>query len=235
MKKLKNILSAVILLITFALVIMLVVTKIQGNVPELFGYQILRVSSSSMTPTLEVGDIILSKSVDDVTELKVGDIITYRGEVGGYAGKTITHEVTVEPYESGGKFYLQTMGIANGYADPEISEDQVIGKMVCTLPVLSSVYSFFMTPWGLAVILGFLAVLFINEVFTLRRLVKETDDDAVDDTEADTAEASAPSDELISIDALAEEVSEENTATTPSEVAVNAVIPRVCAEEDPTE
>lgn len=177
MKKFKNIFSAIILLITFILVIMLVFTRINGKTPEFFGYQILRVSSSSMVPKLEVGDIILSKRVDGITTLKQGDIITYYGEFGDYAGKTITHEVTVEPYESDGTYYLQTRGIANDYPDPEIREDQVIGKMISKIPILSAVYNFFITPWGLAVILGFLAVLFINEVFALRQLVKENDDE----------------------------------------------------------
>ena len=130
MKKFKNIFSVIILLVTFVLVIMLVFTRINGKTPELFGYQILRVSSSSMVPRLEVGDIILSQRVDDVTTLKQGDVITYKGEFGNYAGKSITHEVIVEPFQSEGTYYLQTKGIANDYPDPEIREDQIIGKMI---------------------------------------------------------------------------------------------------------
>lgn len=173
MKKLKNILSTVLLTVTFILLILIVFTRIQGKTPELFGYQVLRVSSSSMVPKLEVGDILLSKRVDDITALKAGDIITYNGEYGSYAGKLITHEVVVEPYLANGKYYLQTQGVANEYIDPEISEEQVIGKMVRDLPALSAVYSFFVTPWGLILVLGFLAVLFINEAFALKRLIKE--------------------------------------------------------------
>lgn len=171
MKKLNIVLSA-ILLITFSMVIILFFTRVQGKTPHFFDYQILRIASSSMEPKLQVGDVILSKKVRNITTLETGDIITYKGEVGGYSDKTITHEVTRVPYESNGKFYLQTMGIANTYSDPEISEDQVIGRMVCKLPVLSKVYNFFLTPWGLAVVLGFLSIMFINEVLVLRRLIK---------------------------------------------------------------
>lgn len=186
MKKFLNILSVVFLVVTFVLVIMLVFTRVQGKTPQLFGYQILRISSSSMEPKLHTGDIILSKSVKDIAKIEVGDIITYHGEEGSYSGKLITHEVIAEPFVSGGKYYLQTMGIANGYVDPEICEEQVVGEMICTLPVLSAVYDFFVTPWGLAVILGFLALLFVNEALTLRRLVKE----GADDTSADSSENS---------------------------------------------
>lgn len=126
-----------------------------------------------MEPKLKVGNIILSKSVKDVSKLEEGDIITYEGLVGGYAGKTITHQVTVEPYQYGDKYYLQTMGIANGYNDPEISEDQVIGKMVCKIPLLGLLYNFFITPWGLVLILAFLAFLFVSEIFNLKKLLKE--------------------------------------------------------------
>lgn len=188
MKKIVNVISAIILVITFIFVVLLVFTRIQGKTPEVFGYQILRVSSSSMEPRLEVGDVILSKKVDDITSLKLGDIITYKGESGSYSGKLITHEVTLEPYEYNSKYYLQTMGIANTLPDPEISEDQVVGIMICTLPFLSGVYNFFMTPWGLIIVLGFLAILFVNEAFALKKLVSEdkASDADLSDNEVDT-------------------------------------------------
>lgn len=179
MRKIKNAISVIILLVTFVLVIGLVFTRVNGEPPELFGYQLLRVSSPSMEPKLEVGDIILSKEIDDITKIEQGDIITYNGEFGDYAGKRITHEVVVAPYLTDDTYYLQTKGTANDYPDPEIREDQVIGSMVCSLGVLSVLYDFFITPWGLIVILGFLAILFINEIFALRQLVKENEDEEV--------------------------------------------------------
>lgn len=176
MKKLGNIISVILLIITFLLVILLIVTRIQGKTPRVFGYQLLRVSSSSMEPKLMVGDIILSKSIKDIESVEVGDIITYKGIKGSFAGKLITHEVVGAPaLESDGKFYLQTMGFANSYPDPVISEDQVVGEMVCEVPFLSGVYTFFQTPFGLVVILLFLGVLFFNESVRLVNLVKGKD------------------------------------------------------------
>lgn len=179
MKKLKTIISATFLVITFVLVVVMMFTRIQGKTPQIFGYQILRISSGSMSPELEVGEIILSKRVKDVKNLEVGDIITYRGEFGSYADKNITHKVVVKPYEVNGTLYLQTQGVANNYIDPEISEDQILGKMICVIPFLGAVYSFFMTKWGLIIVLAFLALLFINEIFNLKKTVK------VDEAEAD--------------------------------------------------
>ncbi|MBQ2688264.1 MAG: signal peptidase I [Clostridia bacterium] len=176
-KKVINVLSAFLLIITFLLVIMLVFTRIQGKTPQLFGFQLLRISSSSMSPELEVGDIIISKRVDPAT-IKAGDVITYNGEYGSYNGKLITHEVITEPYEADGKLYFKTMGIANDYIDPEISEEQIVGIMLRTSPVLSAVYGFFATPLGLCAVLGILALLFIRELFALRNVSKDESDTA---------------------------------------------------------
>jgi len=167
-KKTVNILSALLLLITFILVIIMMITRIQGKTPQLFGYQILRISSSSMAPTLEVGDIIVSRRADPET-IKSGDILTYNGEYGSYKGKLITHMVVAEPYEAGGKLYFSTMGIANDYVDPEISQDQIVGKMICKSEFLSTVYAFFITPFGLITVLCILGLLLISELFAFKK------------------------------------------------------------------
>ncbi len=173
MKKVIKVLSLAFLIITFIVVVLLVFTRVQGKTPQIFGYQFLRISSSSMEPRLQVGDIILSKKIKDLNTLEIGDIITYKGTQGSYSGKLITHEVVAKPdLHTDGKYYLQTKGVANDFPDPEISELQVTGEMMCKLPVLSSLYRFFQTPWGLISILGILAILFINELMRLFSLIK---------------------------------------------------------------
>lgn len=173
MKKFRSIACTLLLVLSFVLLSVLVLTRIQGKTPYIFGYQLLRVSSDSMSPELEYGDIILSKSVGDIYDVKIGDIIVYKGQVDSYSGKLITHQVVLGPYVENGNIYLETMGIANGYTDPVISAEQVTGKMICTLPFLSAVYGFFTTPWGLMTVLAVLALLFINELFALKKLIKE--------------------------------------------------------------
>lgn len=174
MKKFINILSVILLVLTFVVVILLVFTRIQGKTPQVFGYQLLRVSSASMEPKLYVGDVILSHKVKDVNTLKVGDVITYTGNQGSFSGKLITHEVVKSPeINEDGEYCLQTMGIANSLPDPVITDNQVVGKMVCKVPFLSFVYGFFQTYWGLIIILLFLAILFINEIFRLFNLINK--------------------------------------------------------------
>lgn len=189
MRKFKSILSVIILLVTFILVILLFFEKVTGATPQFFGYNVLRISSQSMEPQLEVGDIILSKNIDDILSLKNGDIVTYNGSEGSYAGKLITHSIVKAPYKQNNKYYLQTQGIANDAPDPVISSDSLSGKMVCRLAVLSALYNFFLTPWGLIIILGFLAVLFINEIFALKQVVKENDNNEKIKSENSSAES----------------------------------------------
>ena len=193
MKNFKKILAILLVMVTFLLVMVFVVTRVQGKTPTLFGYQILRVVSPSMEPELMVGDVILTKKVKDVSSIELGDIITYNGKEGSYAGKLITHKVVLEPYEGDdGTIYLQTRGTANYYADPEISGDQVVGMFVRPLPVFTKVYSFFMTPWGLIVILSFLAILFFNEIVSLVRTIADKEDKTADNEK--TAEITENSD-----------------------------------------
>ena len=58
LKIIKNIICwALIIVLTFAVVYFLS-AKINGGIPSLFGYSVLRVSSGSMEPRLSVGDVI---------------------------------------------------------------------------------------------------------------------------------------------------------------------------------
>lgn len=172
-KKIKSIFFVILTVALVALLVGFFISKISGNAPTLFGYRLLRVSSSSMSPELEVGDIILSKEVKDVSLLKVGDIITYNGETGSYGGKLITHKVVNVPYYKGDKLFLVTKGVANDRDDPAISAESVVGKTVCVIPLLGTVYDFFMSIWGLLLIIGILVFLFIAEFRNLKTILRK--------------------------------------------------------------
>lgn len=72
--KIMNIFSTIILIILVAVVVVVVVLRVSGNTPNFFGYMIFRVSTGSMEPQLMVGDVILSKTVDNITDIKEGDV-----------------------------------------------------------------------------------------------------------------------------------------------------------------
>ncbi len=167
----KNIICIVFAVLIALLLLFVFINKVSGSTPTLFGYSVLRVSSGSMEPTLMTGDVILDKTVDDVSELEVGDIITFNGS-GSLDGLLVTHEVIVAPHENeSGELVLQTKGVANETADDEIKATQVVSKFVTKLSFLVELYSFFLSPWGLVVFIGLLMLIFFDELLYLVRTI----------------------------------------------------------------
>lgn len=165
-KKIFDVLCWVVIAVLVISVIISVVSRFMGTNPSLFGYSVFRVSSGSMSPELEVGDVILGKSVDDPMNIKVGDIVTYKGS-GELSGKLITHKVIVAPEEVDGEIMLQTKGVANEIADSPINADRVVSVVISELKFLESFYNFFFSPWGLLAIIALIIIVFIDEVIVI--------------------------------------------------------------------
>lgn len=180
MRKFFNIVTTVILVFLIGIVIFIFIVRLNGSTPNLFGYQIYRVSSDSMTPSLEVGEVILVKECSP-EDIQKGDIITYDGTSGAMAGKVITHRVAEEPVKIGDTYYYQTKGDREGASpDPQISFLQVKGKYIRSLPLIEKLYSFFLTPYGIIVFILVIIVLFGYEMISLivsYKAVDEKDDD----------------------------------------------------------
>lgn len=123
-KILKGIIT-VFLLIILLLVIFQKVTKNKVTIGDIYIFQI---ATGSMVPEYKIGDVIVVKK-EDTSSLKVGDDITYLGEIDNFRGLIITHRI-VNIREEDGKRYITTKGIANILEDPEISEDNVYGKVI---------------------------------------------------------------------------------------------------------
>jgi signal peptidase len=152
-------------------VLFLFFQRVSGGSTTVFGYSVFRVSSGSMEPELSVGDVILSKKINANT-LEIGDIITYNGTEGDYANKIITHKI-VNIDNSGVEKVFTTQGVANNTADPPVYESQVLGKMVYKVPVIGTLYNFFMTIYGLIAVILIILLAFSNEIITLFKLAKE--------------------------------------------------------------
>lgn len=90
------------------------------RVPSVFGYSVLFVSSGSMSPSIDKGDIIIIKPAD---EYVCGDIITFFPHGSSYS---TTHRIV--DITDGGEFVTQ--GDANNVADREgVQKEQVVGKV----------------------------------------------------------------------------------------------------------
>lgn len=158
-------------------VIFLFVQRVSGTNTGIFGYSVYRVSSASMEPELSVGEVILSKKIMPET-LEIGDIISYNGREGDFAGKIITHQI-VDIEETGYGRVFTTKGTANKSNDPPVEEFQVLGKMQFKIPVVGFLYNFFMTPYGLAAVILLILLAFSNEIIILYKLAKRKVQDNV--------------------------------------------------------
>ena len=96
-KKVINKLISIIFIMLFVAVISLMIQKfvLKKEVPDLFGYKILQVMSGSMSGEFETGDTILIKKIDDESNLKIGDVVTYRIKTNTLVTHRIINIITI--------------------------------------------------------------------------------------------------------------------------------------------
>ena len=164
-KTIKSVLTGIIIVISFSLLVM----KIMGDTPSLFGYSMYYIATESMEPSLEPGDIILSKQVKDPTTLEVNDVVTYLGEKANFKGKLITHQIIEKNVaEDGSVTYLTKGTNPKSEVDPEINASQIKGVMICEIPLLGKVMKVLNKPIGfLLLIVTPLGVCLIGEIKNL--------------------------------------------------------------------
>ena len=147
MKKIKNIkekiesnvvfkiLKWIINIIVILLLLIIIVQKVTKNNFAVGGIRIFMVVSGSMVDEYNIGDILISKATDE-EDINVGDNVTYLGKTGGVKGLIVTHKV-INKEKRDGNTYFVTKGIANKISDPEITYDQIYGKVIYKTIVLS--------------------------------------------------------------------------------------------------
>ena len=135
LKIIGNIIYTIIFIIVLFILMIAILQRTTNNEITLFGYRIFVVATGSMTPKYEVGDVLVSKEVDPAT-IQVGDDIVYEGKEGNFKDKIVTHQVIMIEKEND-NYRIQTKGIANTKEDPEITQNEVIGKVIYKMGVLS--------------------------------------------------------------------------------------------------
>lgn len=156
LKKICDILSAVLILVLVILALALIA-------PRFLGYQTLAVLSGSMEPNIGVGALVYAKDTDPA-ELEISDVITYR-----LSGSTLVTHRVVEIHED--EKEVITKGDANDVNDAApVSYEQIIGRVDFHIPLLGYISIYIKTPLGIAAICGVLAVLillvFLPEIFS---------------------------------------------------------------------
>jgi signal peptidase len=120
------------------------------------------VSSGSMIPTLNVGDIIVVKDKGTFRTLQVGDIIVFKSPTGD--GRVIVHRIySLSADQYGVAIY--TKGDNNPVPDAwVVRESHYIGKVVFTLPYLGRVTSVIQPPLNYVLIFFFIVLIFVAEL-----------------------------------------------------------------------
>ena len=132
-KRLIFIFETILTIIMVGLCVLIVAIS-KGFHPSIGGYEVLRVITGSMEPELEENSIIIIKNTD-VSQLKKGDIITFKSEDPQVKGLYVTHRI-YDIQESQNGIYFVTKGDANETEDMYVvHEKNIAGKYVKKLPM----------------------------------------------------------------------------------------------------
>ncbi len=120
---------------------------------NLFGYSLFEVATGSMSPTIEIGDVVIVKITKEVN---VNDIIVYiDGE------NIITHRLIEKQQEN-----MITRGDANNSEDKPIENNMVIGQVIKIIPQLGTWQDILSSPEVLLLIVILIVILSIIYVYT---------------------------------------------------------------------
>ena len=114
--------SLLILIIAFVLYGFFQLKILKRNYVNYFGYTFFEVISGSMSPTINVYDLVIVKVTNQV---KNDDIITFNND-----GVFVTHRVVDYINDND----ILTKGDANNVADKSIRKEDVLGRVVKVIP-----------------------------------------------------------------------------------------------------
>jgi len=126
---------------------------IPGNI------KFLTVLSGSMEPAIKMGSVVLVKPAQEQADYKIGDVITF-GEISKIKTPT-THRIYEIKVQGSQPVYI-TKGDANNAPDiREITQKDIVGKVLLSIPYLGYAVDAAKKPLGFALIIIVPAVLII--------------------------------------------------------------------------
>lgn len=135
LKLINNIVYVILFLIVVSVLFVVILQRASNNDIALGGIRIFNIVSESMVPKYNIGDVLVVKSIEP-QNIKVGDDIAYIGQESTFNQKIVTHQVIKIDYENG-EYIFHTKGIANILEDPLVHQNQVFGKVVYKIWILS--------------------------------------------------------------------------------------------------
>lgn len=126
-------LPVVLKILGIAMLVVSIAVLIPAVLPKVTGIQPYEITTGSMEPSIPVGSVVYVQE-EDPTQMQSGDVVAYDSD-----GTVIVHRVEQNmPFEG----RLITKGDANDQADLQpVPYQDVLGKVVLSLPVLGGIYS----------------------------------------------------------------------------------------------
>lgn len=128
--------------------------------------------SPSMTPNINVWDVVVAKKINSPEEIKVGDVITFISTSSISRGMTITHRVVDVSKDETGVIY-KTQGDNNLSPDSAPAQyGNVIGKVILRIPQLGRIQDFLAKKggWLVAIVIPALFII-ISDILKIFKLV----------------------------------------------------------------
>lgn len=135
LKLINNIVYVILFLIVASVLFVVILQRASNNAIALGGVRVFNIISESMISKYNIGDVLVVKSIEP-QNIKVGDDIAYIGQESTFNQKIVTHQVIKIDYENG-EYIFHTKGIANILEDPLVHQNQVFGKVVYKIWILS--------------------------------------------------------------------------------------------------
>lgn len=158
-KSAKDIMNVVVnTILVIAIILAAVCTYVSfvsasGNgVPNLLGFELFSVQTDSMYPTLKPGDLVIDKVIEDTSDLRPGDIITYWTVINGERVLN-THRIN-NIYDGGGYLVFETKGDNNSAADSlTVHESEVVGVYHTHVGGVGKVLDYLQTSTGFLIVI----------------------------------------------------------------------------------
>ena len=166
----------VLILLLVVFVLYLLIARISGKVPSLFGYSVVRIVTPSMDPKIPVGSFVLIKKASP-EEIAVGDIITFYTDDPDplIAGKTITHRVLAISCEDG-KYLFKTKGdnqTTNPVPDAYPARgEKLVGRYVCGMLPVTAIVTLFREHLPIALLVTILIPTIIMIQSTVKKKIR---------------------------------------------------------------
>lgn len=128
-----QVLFSIVVLILVVTIISTNIARSNGEIPDILGFNLFRVESSSMEPTLNIGAVIICRKTKEPSKLKVNDIVTFKN----LSGYIVTHRIIEITTDSNGNTAYRTKGDnPRNSVDPELlTPDRVLSVFVAKIPL----------------------------------------------------------------------------------------------------